>query len=135
MLALDGAVFAGDQSIGVNHFGLNFAVLPGDVNGDGFADLIVGADAGGGPRVTVFSGKDDSLLDNFFAYDPGFRGGVRVAAGDVSGNGFADILTAPGPGGGARFCFTLPAATDGAGGAGGAGGVAEERELAQDSHR
>src|SRR5262249_51847668 len=35
MMALDGATFAADPTIGVNPFGANFAVLPGDVNGDG----------------------------------------------------------------------------------------------------
>jgi hypothetical protein len=82
----------------------NFAggvyVAVGDVNGDGFADIITGADAGGGPQVTVFSGKDNSVLMSFFPYDPNFHGGVRVAAADVNSDGFADIITAAGPGGG-----------------------------------
>jgi hypothetical protein len=75
-------------------------VAGGDVNGDGFADIIVGADAGGGPEVAVFSGKDGSLLTAFFPYDPNFQGGVRVAAADVNHDGIADIITAPGAGGG-----------------------------------
>src|SRR4029077_4809 len=75
-------------------------VAAGDVNGDGFADIICGADAGGGPNVTVFSGKDGSRLLSFFPYDMGFTGGVRVAAGDVNGDGTADIVTGAGPGGG-----------------------------------
>jgi hypothetical protein len=75
-------------------------VAVADVNGDGYADIITGADYGGGPHVKVFSGKDQSLLYSFMAYDPDFLGGVRVAAGDVDGDGKADIITAPGPGGG-----------------------------------
>ncbi len=75
-------------------------VAAGDVNGDGFADVIVGADAGGGPNVVVVSGKDGSVLLNFFAFDPQFTGGVRVAAGDLDGDGRADIVGAAGPGGG-----------------------------------
>lgn len=74
-------------------------VAAGDVNGDGAADLIVGADAGGGPDVKVFDGKTGALLQSFFAYGAGFTGGVRVAAGDVNGDGIADIVTGPGPGG------------------------------------
>jgi len=75
-------------------------VAAGDVNGDGFSDIIVGADAGGGPNVFAFSGKDRSPLFSFFPYDIGFTGGVRVSAGDVSGDGKADIVTGAGPGGG-----------------------------------
>jgi hypothetical protein len=74
----------------------------GDVNGDGLADIIVGADAGGGPNVKVFSGADGSQLASFFAFEPTFRGGVRVAAGDVNGDGRDDIVAAAGPGGGPR---------------------------------
>jgi hypothetical protein len=75
-------------------------VAAGDVNGDGIDDVITGADAGGGPHVEVFDGRDRTLLYSFMAYNPAFGGGVRVAAGDVNGDGKADIITAAGPGGG-----------------------------------
>jgi hypothetical protein len=75
-------------------------VAAGDVNGDGKADLITGAGPGGGPHVKVFDGTQLNLLFSFFAYDASFTGGVRVAAGDVNGDGFADIVTGAGPGGG-----------------------------------
>lgn len=75
-------------------------IASGDVNGDGFTDLIVAADGGGGPNVRVFSGSGGAMLLEFFAYAVTFRGGVRVAAGDVDGDGRADIITAAGPSGG-----------------------------------
>jgi hypothetical protein len=75
-------------------------VAVGDVNGDGVPDIVTGAGAGGGPQVKVFNGVQGNLLQSFFAFDPSFTGGVRVAAGDVNGDGFADIITAAGPGGG-----------------------------------
>jgi hypothetical protein len=75
-------------------------VASGDVNRDGFDDIITGADAGGGPHVKVFSGQTGDLLLSFFAYDPGFPNGVRVAAADFDLDGDAEIITAAGLGGG-----------------------------------
>jgi hypothetical protein len=59
-----------------------------------------GAQAGGGPHVVVYDGATGAMKFSFYAYDPAFTGGVRVAAGDLDGDGFADLVTGPGPGGG-----------------------------------
>ena len=77
-------------------------VAAGDVNGDGRVDIVTGTTVGGGPNVRVFDGKSAVLFRSFFAYDQQFTGGVYVAAGDVDGNGFADIITGTGTGGGAN---------------------------------
>jgi hypothetical protein len=73
-------------------------VATGDVNGDGFDDIVVGAGQGGAPRVRVFHGVTGAVLHDFLAYTAGFTGGVRVAAADHNGDGKADVITAPGPG-------------------------------------
>lgn len=85
-------------------YGLGFSgglyVASGNVDPDSVGDEIVtGAGAGGGPHVRVFSrtGQD---LGGFFAYSSSFAGGVRVAVGDLDGDGASEIVTAAGPGGG-----------------------------------
>jgi len=67
-------------------------VAVGDVTGDGVADIIVGAGPGApGGHIKIYDGVTFQEIASFFAY-PGFEGGVSVAAGDVAGNGVADII-------------------------------------------
>lgn len=73
-------------------------VAAGDINADGFADIIVGSGFGARPHIKVFSGQNGGAIRSFFAYDAGFAGGVRVASGDVNGDGFSDIVTGSGAG-------------------------------------
>ena len=76
------------------------SVAGGDFNGDGFADIVVGAGAGGGPAVGIFDGKTGYRISSFYAYGTGFKGGVSVATGDLDGSGFNSLVTGAGPGGG-----------------------------------
>src|SRR5581483_3532567 len=85
--------------------GVNVGVA--DVDGDGVDEIVTGAGAGGGPNVKVFRGNGAPLA-SFFAYDPAFHGGVRVAGGDVGGSGVDQIITGPGPGGGPNVAVFSP---------------------------
>lgn len=67
----------------------------GDVNGDGRDEIITGAGVGGTPQVNVFDGISGTFMQGFFAYTGGFTGGVRVAGGDLDGDGREDIIAAP----------------------------------------
>jgi len=79
-------------------------VATGDFNADGYADIVVVPDAGGGPRVQTWSGKTlTKLTPDFFGIDhPGLTTGLRVAAGDINKDGYDDLAFVPGPGGGPR---------------------------------
>lgn len=61
--------------------------------------LFVAQGAGSVPIVKRMNGGGKELA-SFLAYDSKFRGGVRVAAGDVNGDGTEEVVTAPGVGGG-----------------------------------
>ena len=47
-------------------------------------------------KITVDTGQGTDTV-NLLAYSSNFLGGVRVAVGDVNGDGVADIITGPGP--------------------------------------
>jgi hypothetical protein len=72
-------------------------VAAGDVDGDGVAEIVTGPGTGGGPHVRVFR-PDGTERFGFFAYAQQMTGGVRVAVGDLSGDGRVELVTVPGPG-------------------------------------
>jgi len=82
---------------GQDEFGASVAGA-GDVNGDGFSDVIIGApktdssglDAG---RAVVFSGADGSVLYTFDGAAAGDHFGASVSgAGEVNGDGYPDFI-------------------------------------------
>ncbi|MBA4062912.1 MAG: hypothetical protein C0501_04235 [Isosphaera sp.] len=76
--------------------GVNVAV--GDVTGDRVSDIVVGTRNGAG-HVKVFDGATGALVRSFFAFGGRVRGGVAVAAVDVTGDGRADLVVGAVPGG------------------------------------
>jgi len=72
--------------------------VAGDVDGDGSADLVVGAwqyggGAPGGGRVYLYSGKDGRLMKTFTCKTPFDTFGFdAVTLGDVDGDGTSDFL-------------------------------------------
>ena len=83
-------------------FDVGTFVAVGDVNNDGYADVITGASRGN-PHVKVYNGRDIGtanvgLLASFFAYGINFNVGTTVAAYDLNGDGYADVVTGALPG-------------------------------------
>jgi hypothetical protein len=74
-------------------------VAAGNLDADQAADIVVGADAGAFPLVSVFGGGTLAGRTQFLAFDAGFRGGVRVAVANLSGAAgtTGSILAGAGP--------------------------------------
>ena len=86
-------------------------VAAGNIGADGtIQDIIVAPDTGGAPRVRVFQVSGATAtpisgpLGDFYAYEPSFTGGVRVAAGELDGNlqDGNELVVGAGLGGGPR---------------------------------
>ena len=71
--------------------------VPGDFNGDGFADKVVTD----GPRVSVVSGSDGGVLLKAFApFEASYTGTLNAVFVDVDQNGQSELVVSPGQGGG-----------------------------------
>jgi hypothetical protein len=83
--------FAGGVNVGV-----------GDVDGDTVDEIVTAADAGGGPHVIVWDWSNGVATAKYgwYAYEPGFHGGVNLSVSNLVNSARADIVTAPGAGGG-----------------------------------
>jgi len=85
-------------SRGEQYFGKSVSGV-GDVNGDGFSDLLIGAPGAGSSwfpligSAFLFSGLDGSLIYQWDGPDPGDQMGWSVSgAGDVNGDGVPDVI-------------------------------------------
>ncbi len=87
-------------SYGTRRWGVNVAC--GDIDGDGFDEIITGAGPGDvfGPHVrgwNVDGGAASPMPGvSYLAYGTP-RWGVNVACGDIDGDGIDEIVTGPGP--------------------------------------
>ncbi len=103
-------VYDGNGFVKISEFDAFSATSPGgafvaigDITGDGRADLVLGAGQGNRSQVKIVRGQDlaspaPKFSANFFAFNMDYTGGVRVAVGDVNGDGIGDLVTAPGVG-------------------------------------
>ncbi|MFH0854185.1 MAG: S8 family serine peptidase [bacterium] len=73
-------------------------ICAGDIDGDGIDEIITGAGFSGGPHIRIFD-SNGNIKSQFFAYAENFKGGVKVASGDIDGDGIDEIISGAGKGG------------------------------------
>lgn len=71
------------------------AVGAADIDNDGKDEIAVTPRQNAGPQVVWYEGYG-APVKNFFAYNQDFRGGLRVAGGDLNGDGTDEVVTVPG---------------------------------------
>lgn len=74
-------------------------IATGDVNGDGFDEIIAAQSSDGEARVKVYK-ADGLVLASFLAFDAEFKGGAFVSTADIDGDGKSEIIAGAGRGGG-----------------------------------
>jgi hypothetical protein len=89
------------MAYGTPRYGVN--VSAGDIDGDGYDEIVTGAGPGAvfGPHVrgwNVDNGEVQTMAGvSYFAYGT-LKYGVNVSAGDIDGDGYDEIVTGAGPG-------------------------------------
>ena len=76
--------------------GVNVAV--GDLNNDGYADIVATVASNGPPIVNIFNGNGYGFIRGFNAFSTATAAsGLNVAVGDVTGDGVRDVIVSSAP--------------------------------------
>jgi hypothetical protein len=72
-------------------FKSGLAITSGDINRDGFADVIVGPSTGA-QAILVINGQDGSEIAHLTPFGTAYTKGVSLAVGDVTGDRLPDLI-------------------------------------------
>lgn len=92
------AVVGADSGQVINLFDGEFrggaSVAAGNIRGDDREEIVVAAGPDGGPQVEIYSNAG-RRVGSFTAYPKNMKAGMNIAAGDLDGDGLAEIVVGP----------------------------------------
>jgi hypothetical protein len=74
-----------------------YSIAVAKLSGEEYASIIVGSGAAGEPIISIYN-NNYSPVRSWRVFEKTFRGGVKVAAGDINGDGISEIISGPGAG-------------------------------------
>ncbi len=86
-------------------------VATGNIDGAAGEEIVTGTAEGDRPQVRVFRGDGVDTGLRFYAFEPSFLGGVRVASCDIDADGIDEVIVGQGPGGSAVRVMRIVAGT------------------------
>lgn len=76
-------------------FGGGITVAAGDIDGDGIDEILATPGPSSQAEVKIYRNFGKTLASSFYVFPRSFTGAARISAGDVTGDGVAEIIAIP----------------------------------------